>query len=75
MTAPATAFSVENPRPLPRPIPRQPWLHELRVSVNGNVTALSTPSGDMGALVDGSWSSSGAEGVYVDDRRSVSVLW
>ena len=74
MTAPATAFSVENPRPIPRPIPRQPWLHELRVSVNGNVTALSTPSGDMGALVDGSWSSSGAEGVYVDDRRSVSVL-
>ena len=70
MTAPATAFSVENPRL----ISRQPWLHELRVAVNGNVTALSTPSGDMGALVDGSWSSSGAEGVYVDDRRSVSVL-
>ncbi|HEY5248367.1 MAG TPA: glycogen debranching N-terminal domain-containing protein, partial [Dermatophilaceae bacterium] len=37
-------------------------------------TALSAPSGDMGALVDGVWSSSGAEGVYVDDRRSVSVL-
>jgi glycogen debranching enzyme len=42
--------------------------------VNGNVTALSAPSGDMGAVLDGSCSPTGAQGVYVDDRRAVSVL-
>lgn len=45
---------------------RQPWLHELSVCVDGNVTALSGPSGDM--------TGDGAHGVYVDDRRVVSVL-
>lgn len=55
-------------------IGRQPWVHDLCVSVSGNVTALSAPSGDMGALVDGTWSTTGAQGVYVDDRRAVSVL-
>jgi glycogen debranching enzyme len=42
--------------------------------VNGNVTALSAPSGDMGALAGGQWSAAGAQGVYVDDRRAISVL-
>ena len=70
MTGKVTAISAESTRQ----IPRQPWLHNLRVCVDGNVTALSAPSGDMGALLDGARSSSGAEGVYVDDRRSVSVL-
>ena len=55
-------------------IPRQPWLHDLRVSVSGNVTALSAHSGDMGAVMGGLWASTGVEGVYVDDRRSVSVF-
>jgi len=58
----------------PRQIARQPWLHDLRVAVNGNVTALSAPSGDMGAEVAGTWAATGAQGVYVDDRRSLSVL-
>ena len=53
---------------------RQPWLHDLSVSVNGNVTALSARSGDMGALVTGRLSASGAQGIFVDDRRAVSVL-
>jgi glycogen debranching enzyme len=57
-----------------QPVPRQPWLHDLRVSVNGNVTALSASSGDMGAKVGGHWSACGAQGVYVDDRRALSVL-
>jgi glycogen debranching enzyme len=55
-------------------IPRQPWVHDLSISVNGNVTALSAPSGDMGAEVGGAWSATGAQGVYVDDRRVVGVL-
>jgi glycogen debranching enzyme len=42
--------------------------------VSGNVTALSSASGDIGAVVGGRWASGGAQGVYVDDRRSVSVL-
>ncbi len=54
--------------------PRQPWLHDLRVAVSGNVTALSAPSGDMGAEVGGRWSASGAQGVFVDDRRALGVL-
>jgi glycogen debranching enzyme len=70
MTVKMTAKSAQNAQE----IPRQPWLHDLRVSVNGNVTALSARSGDMGAVVGGSWASTGAQGVYVDDRRSVSVL-
>jgi glycogen debranching enzyme len=55
-------------------LPRQPWLHDLRVSVNGNVTALSAAGGDMGAEIGGHWSAAGAQGVYVDDRRAISVL-
>jgi glycogen debranching enzyme len=62
------------PKGISQQIPRQPWLHDLRVSVNGNVTALSAPSGDMGAEAGEHWSASGAQGVYVDDRRAVSVL-
>ena len=46
--------------------PRQPWLHELVVAVWGNVTAVSDHCGDI--------ASDGAQGVYVDDRRVVSVL-
>jgi len=42
--------------------------------VNGNVTALSARSGDMGSVLSGQWSTTGAQGVYVDDRRAVSVL-
>jgi len=53
---------------------RQPWLHDLSVSVNGNVTALSARSGDMGSVLGAQWTSTGAQGVYVDDRRAVSVL-
>lgn len=70
MTVNVAAISAENEQQ----IPRQPWLHELRVAVNGNVTALSAPSGDMGAVVAGSYVATGAQGVYVDDRRAVSVL-
>jgi glycogen debranching enzyme len=70
MTAQATAISAESSRQ----IPRQPWLHDLRVAVNGNVTALSAPSGDIGSVLGGSDSATGAQGVYVDDRRAVSVL-
>ena len=44
---------------------RQPWLHDLSVCVDGNVTALSASDGEM----DGS----GAHGVFVDDRRVVSI--
>ncbi len=47
-------------------VPRQPWLHELNVSVRGNVTALSSRAGDMAP--------DGAGGLYVDDRRAVSEL-
>jgi len=62
------------PGHVPEHIERQPWLHDLSVSVNGNVTALSAPGGDMGAEAGGAWSATGAQGVYVDDRRAVSVL-
>ena len=62
------------PEGVPEHIHRRAWVHDLSVSVNGNVTALSAPGGDMGARVDGRWSATGAQGVYVDDRRVVSVL-
>jgi len=58
----------------PGPTARRPWVHDLSISVNGNVTALSARNGDMGAEVSGQCSAVGAQGVYVDDRRSVSVL-
>jgi glycogen debranching enzyme len=54
--------------------PRQPWVHDLSISVRGNVTALSSPGGDIGGVHGGRWASTGAQGAYVDDRRSVSVL-
>ncbi|MBB2987987.1 amylo-alpha-1,6-glucosidase [Terracoccus luteus] len=46
--------------------PRQPWLHELSIVVNGNATALSDRSGDM--------ESGTAHGWFVDDRRVLSRL-
>ena len=52
--------------PLPSAPLRQPWLHELVVCVDGNVTALSEPSGDLRGV--------GAHGLYVDDRRVLSRL-
>jgi glycogen debranching enzyme len=55
-------------------VARQPWVHDLSISVDGNVTALSAPDGDMGLLLDGQWSATGAQGVFVDDRRSVAVF-
>jgi glycogen debranching enzyme len=48
------------------PTPRQPWLHELAVCVDGNTTALSDRTGQIDAT--------GAQGVFVDDRRVVSRL-
>jgi len=57
-----------------RQIPRRPWVHDLSISVNGSVTALSARSGDMGSLVGETWVAAGAQGVYVDDRRAVSVF-
>ena len=46
--------------------PRQPWLHQLSVCVDGNVAALSDHAGQIHGL--------GAEGIYVDDRRIVNLL-
>lgn len=46
--------------------PRQPWLHELSIVVDGNATALSAQSGDMEAGT--------AHGLFVDDRRVLSSL-
>ena len=43
--------------------PRQPWLHDLEISVHGNLSALVDRSGDMGGH---------ASGLYADDRRVVS---
>ncbi|HET8987476.1 MAG TPA: glycogen debranching N-terminal domain-containing protein, partial [Humibacillus sp.] len=49
------------------PVPnRQPWLHELAIIVDGNATALSQRSGDM---VGGT-----SHGLFVDDRRILSIL-
>ena len=45
------------------PTLRQPWISDLTIGVHGNVTAMTDRSGDIG---------SGAEGVYVDDRRLLS---
>jgi glycogen debranching enzyme len=49
---------------------RQPWLHELEVTVHGNVTCLSQRSGD----VDSSTEGGAATGLYVDDRRVLDLL-
>lgn len=45
------------------PTLRQPWISDLTIGVHGNVTAMTDRSGDIG---------SGAEGIYVDDRRLLS---
>ncbi|MDR6864626.1 glycogen debranching N-terminal domain-containing protein [Phycicoccus sp. 3266] len=45
---------------------RQPWLHDLAITVRGNVTALS---GEDGQLLPGT-----AHGLYVDDERVLSGL-
>src|SRR4051794_8019689 len=49
-----------------QPTPRQPWLHELAICVDGNTTALSDRTGQIDAT--------GAQGVFVDDRRVLSRL-
>ena len=54
------------PQEKTEPTPRQPWLHELAICVDGNTTALSDRTGRMDAT--------GAQGVFVDDRRVVSRL-
>ena len=57
------------PGQLPHPTAgtgRQPWLHELSVCVHGNATALSAADGQM--------TGEGAHGLFVDDRRVLSVL-
>jgi len=41
----------------------QPWLHDLQVSVHGNLTCLTDTAGDIDAA---------GTGLYVDDRRVVS---
>jgi glycogen debranching enzyme len=46
--------------------PQQPWLHDLAITVDGNVTALSRADGTMAGV--------GAEGLFVDDERVLSVL-
>jgi glycogen debranching enzyme len=46
------------------PPPRQPWLHQLAVCVDGNATALSSPGGDIEPGT--------AQGLYVDDVRVLS---
>jgi hypothetical protein len=48
------------------PRPRQPWLHDLHIAVDGNATALSGWTGDLLA--------EGAHGLYVDDERVLSRL-
>lgn len=46
--------------------PLQPWLHELVVAVDGNMAALSGRDGGINPR--------GAEGLFVDDERVLSVL-
>jgi glycogen debranching enzyme len=46
--------------------PRQPWLHDLRIIVDGNATALSASSGDI--------SPGEGHGVFVDDVRLLARL-
>lgn len=48
------------------PEPLQPWLHELVIVVDGHVTALGRRDGQI--------TGAGAEGVYVDDSRVLSIL-
>jgi glycogen debranching enzyme len=46
--------------------PRQPWLHDLEVTVLGTVTCVAARDGDLG--------DEPATGLYVDDRRVVRDL-
>ena len=46
--------------------PRQPWLHDLRIIVDGNATALSATTGDV--------SPGAGHGYFVDDVRVLSRL-
>ena len=46
--------------------PRQPWLHDLRIIVDGNATALSSTTGQM--------SPGAGHGFFVDDVRLLSKL-
>ncbi|GAB3872872.1 glycogen debranching N-terminal domain-containing protein [Terrabacter terrigena] len=46
--------------------PRQPWLHELSIVVDGNATVLADRSGDV---LPGT-----SQGLYVDDRRILGTL-
>ncbi len=59
-------MSQVKPPVMPPTPPRQPWLHDLNVTVFGNATALSSRSGDM--------DDDGAAGFYVDDQRAISHL-
>lgn len=52
-------------RSLPSDHGEQPWLHHLATSVDGPLTALSAQDGSIGE---------GAEGVYLDDVRIISIL-
>jgi glycogen debranching enzyme len=45
---------------------RQPWLHELSICVDGNITAVSAPSGDIEPR--------GGHGFYADDIRVLNLL-
>ncbi len=49
---------------------RQPWLHDLEVTVHGTVTCLSHRSGDVDASAD----QGAATGLFVDDRRVLDRL-
>lgn len=46
--------------------PRQPWLHEMAICLNGNATAVGT--------ADGQIEPEGAQGFFVDDRRVLSMF-
>lgn len=50
----------------PEQSPRQPWLHDLRIIVDGNATALSAATGDV--------SPGAGHGFFVDDVRLLSRL-
>jgi len=66
MPASFSPYPSQPSQPSPPRRPRQPWLHELVVVVLGNVTAVSDPAGNI--------TPRGAQGLYVDDRRVVSLL-
>lgn len=53
------------------PRPQQPWLHDLRITVDGPATVVCADDGDIGDDVAGAGAGTG---VFVDDRRVVSRL-